>query len=553
MDTLAMKRLRRNNAMNSSVVNAPFAIIGIRDASFTQEQYVQVSDSLNSKFQHHLLWPSLIRNKDNASGVSLCFFPLATFSDDYQQVADAVKSSSALTVLDDAPERASFWIRCHHYARINVSVMTYTEFESYFTSNNVPQDEIRPMLDFLHESGRLFWITFSESRSIIIFNPYSYFVNPATIIINSELTLRNHCDKAGLYKEEIHLQCQRDWPDDWLRMLEFGLVTERLARRLLKSRCENDEHVTIVIKLMEEFAMMLPFKFPELTPDSSDVTYNIDPGSLVFLVPCLFQQIPDSVDSLTFSAEHIALDQRELARKKGKIVNCVHMRKGYLQNFPTSESFYFAFTISTEAARAPLLSFEDMTEYGFLPGGLYERFIGRMFESVLSSPLKFKEVMERNEFVLFRTSVMLKILSTDIRVSVLPDYGLIRVDVANSTVDSIKSGEIVLLHDILFEKLRALIQEMKISLYVVTVLSYDISNDPFPALLPLAELKYLVENKVEIVRNISMSGKKSLGEHVRYSNLVERFRRWLQIDSIHPKKGNLLNEVIDLLFAVVFN
>jgi hypothetical protein len=94
---------------------------------------------------------------------------------------------------------------------------------------------------------------------------------------------------------------------------------------------------------------------------------------------------------------------------------------------------------------------------------------------------------------------------------------------------------------------------MKISLYVVTVLSYDISNDPFPALLPLAELKYLVENKVEIVRNISMSGKKSLGEHVRYSNLVERFRRWLQIDSIHPKKGNLLNEVIDLLFAVVFN
>jgi hypothetical protein len=387
----------------------------------------------------------------------------------------------------------------------NSSFLAINEIEEICAVYSLSSAEIAEMLTFFYEMGILIWINEEKLRDIVILDPIEYFVKPATMIICKHIATKDdpyhtvHC-------EEIHKACREEWPEDWYQMLEYGLVSERLARKLLGSACKDEKHLNKVLFLMERFGLVSPllvmsenkdspscFFVPSITPD--------DPSNYMVTKDCDYKVLTTG----------LLLKRASCSREVESVV------------------FHFGFSVFSDLLQLPLLSSNDLSGGGFLPNGLFERFIGRLF-GVIIDQLSNKELcdfLNRNNFIAFKNMVKLRYKSREVKIVNLLTVNMIRIEVEKGDGGLMEKGLLQSIHDSLRDVLQPIVYESFKNLAVVTLLpvnSLDYLKQP---LLPLRELFYVVADTKNSIDYHTKDRKQSF--HCRVVELKGLFRAWLEV------------------------
>jgi hypothetical protein len=479
-------------------------------------------------------------------------------------------------------------------------------------------------LVFLVNNGIIIWFDEPSFRDLIILDPIRYFVEPLSLLICKHIATKDdpYPLKKTKHEEEIHKQIKQRLSKDWFRMLEYGLVSKELIIELLKLAHYSIEHIAKIIVLGEKFGLFVPIKLDSMTssthscieivpsvekpplktrklsnlqksleeengsksvssPECSQL--NMEVGSYYF-VPSLLPESPHLLTCHRRDHETNNLIQR-LQSSYGIVAN----------HFEAVETFYFGFCSSSQTVDHPVYCVEELSQFGFLPNGVFERFIGKLFVTVSSciTPIDsssssvtddffLASVLKYNNFLLFKDVIRVEYHQYSLRIFHSLQHNLLQVEVANSCDDGDSLDDMIALHDSLFRLLQTVLREFFPNLKVFTLLpiiqsdkkkkssadpavlwqqllvfvidqssSRINTNEIFlhkSLLLPLSELMYLTEKEQ---RSINLSTKNGRSIHNLSSTLLkEQFGKWLGIRSVHPEKNHYEN-IVRLLLGII--
>ncbi len=91
-----------------------------------------------------------------------------------------------------------------------------------------------------------------QLRDVVIFDPISYFVSPATIII-SKLTPTK--DDSTTHETEIHRQTRLLHREEYLEMTSKGIVADILLPQLL---IQYNDRISKIVRLMVKYGLLVP-------------------------------------------------------------------------------------------------------------------------------------------------------------------------------------------------------------------------------------------------------------------------------------------------------
>jgi hypothetical protein len=503
---------------------APVAIVGTKkDVIGNIEDHKKISEILQDTFFLNSAWKSLL-SVHEING--LYFFPVNNV--ERSSLGDTV--SQLLKVSQSFLEGTSFVKKKVPFVWLKILDKIKEKKDSFLTLEEVEMmcemfsfsssEEITRMLMYFYEMGILMWINEENLRDIVILDPIEYFVKPATKIICKHIATTDDPSHT-VHCEETHESSRKEWPEDWYQMLEFGLVSDRLARRLLESACKDkDHHVEKVLVLMKRYGLLIGpdviYFVPALVPAS--------PGVLI---------IPDG-------------DARPLTQQ---MVQRLEVRFTQLNSVDSAGCFvfHFAFSLTYDSLNIPLLSSQDISAAGFLPSGLYERFVSSLFQRITEDECSIVTFLKRNNFMTFQHIIKIQYLLRMVRVINLPENNMIRVEVAKDLGNINDAGILIAIHDTFFKIIQELIRQYFGNLVVCTLLpcGMEFSRDgPF---LPLMELNYLIENKIPNVQYLSPGGSQL---DTSVSALQALFSPFLSLPSIHPSKDLYVNLVMHFCFIL---
>jgi GTPase SAR1 family protein len=537
---------------------APVALVGTRgDLISTSEEHNSISMTLEKSFYCSAAWNSLIVNYFEHSNQraelintenGLSFFPVDNKQFSSPSVSVTPLLDACLGLLEDADfvkKPVSFiWLKILDEVKSKgLSFLSRKEVEHIATVYSMSVQDVPEMLAFFYEMGMVMWIDEGKLRDIVILDPIKYFVKPATMIICKHIATKDdsyhivHC-------EEIHQDCRRKWPEDWFQMLEFGLVSQRLARRLLLSACEDDDRVDKVLLLMERFGFVsvLPVR-PSCSADCK-----------ALFVAAVSPSLPEG-----YYIERKLCPSYGLFTKHERLIESLRRKRTACSNKFHCVTFQFAFSTTIEALHRSLLSTVGVTRDGFLPNGLFERLIGRLCGVLVSAVLNVREFLDENNFIAFKDVVKLKYCSRSIRLTNLLANNMIQVDyeVSPKSNSENENQSLMFVHDFLYEMIQEIIRECKMNLVVVTLLPVD--SERFHCsdnlLLPLSKLIALNKGKLLSVDFTTADGDGHL--FVQVDELRHAFGIWLGVSTIHPKENEYTNKVPFLfvsffLFSLLF-
>ena len=193
------------------------------------------------------------------------------------------------------------------------SFVTRTEASQIAIADGVDEVAAPLFLSFLSEMGVLLWIDETGLRDVVILDPVTYFVEPASRIICNH---RAHFSDSTIHHKNIQAVCRKNQGMECDRMIQKGLVSRQLLNVLLSHKLEPG-NIPAVIDLMLKYGLIIRLEQTQGGPTqvcrSTDQQY--------FLVPSL---LPTAVgDPDTFNDD------------EGNVV----------KNF---KSCYFVFSISTD-------------------------------------------------------------------------------------------------------------------------------------------------------------------------------------------------------------
>jgi hypothetical protein len=397
-----------------------------------------------------------------------------------------------------------------------------------YHQTDILSQNVEEMLTYFCEMGIVIWINEEKLRDVVILDPIEYFVKPATMIICKHIATKDdpyhtvHCDM-------IHKSCRKEWPEDWFQMLEFGLVSDRLARELLISACEDEDHLNIILSLMERYGLSSSFNIiSNLRTSVSRISF--------------FPAVAPSDPASYFLDEEIFENNFTVYMDYKNLVGCLHSkRRACLEMFDDYVVFHFAFSVSFESLKSTLLSAHDVASAGFLPNGLFERFVGRVCGSTTSSVLDVPAFLERNNFIGFKDIVKIKFMFRSVKITNILESNMIRVEVERDPCDEKDKEMLMFIHDSLYEMVQIIIRECYKDLIVVTILPTSLEDYHDHPLLPLSELKSLADGKLVSIDYHTVDGRQELSKKV--DELRKSFSVWLGVPTIHPKKGEYTNKV----------
>jgi GTPase SAR1 family protein len=521
---------------------APVALVGTRgDVISNPEDYKRVSITLEESFYRSAAWNSLIVNYFEGASQrgslintenGLSFFPV----DNKQLFSPGVSVTplldACLGLLEDADfvkKPVSFiWLKILDEVKSKgLSFISRNEVEQIATCYSMSVKDVPDMLAFLYEMGMVLWVNEGKLADIVILDPIKYFVKPATRIICKHIATKDDPHHI-IHCKDIHKACRKEWPDDWYQMLEFGLVSERLARRLLASVCKNDFHIDNVLLLMEKYGLTTGFHVVSSVDDTNVFR--------ICFLPAIAPSDPKEyfLDRKYFENYSIFMDYVNLIGRLGsKRSSCFHVFDCVV--------FHFAFSVSTDLLKFPLLSAHDVAFTGFLPNGLFERFVGKVLGSLVSTISDVSASLLRTSFIGLKDVVKLKFMFRDVRITNLLESNMIRIEVEREPEENNDKGTLMFIHDSLYEMIQTIIRECYKNLLVVTLLLTDQQDYHNHPLLPLSELKSVVEGKMRSIDYHTVDGKQVLSK--RAKELETSFSIWLNTSTIHPKKGQYVNKV----------
>jgi GTPase SAR1 family protein len=511
---------------------APVAIVGTRgDVISNNEDHEVISRLLKENFYLSVAWQSLL--VDHAS--SLCFFPV-------NNVEQSGTVTQLLEVCQSFLEKADFVKLKVPFVWLKILDEMKEKRESFLTVNAINEmcfkfklssEGIVKMLTFFGHMGIFIWINEGKLRDIVILDPIEYFVKPATMIICKHIATKDdpyhtvHC-------EEIHKACRKRWSDYWYQLLEFGLVSEELATGLLQLACKDLSHVKNVLLLMERYSLSSSLLY------HSQITRIV--GSALYFVPAVAPSDPQDY----FLDEKLFDDFSDYMRYKNLIGCLGAKRKACCDKFDESFVFHFAFSVSADLVKCTLVSAHDVAVMGFLPNGLFERFIGKICGSLLSAISDMSAFLKRNNFIAFKDIVKLTYMFRRIKFRNLLENNMIRVEIEKNPKDAYDSKILMFIHDSLFEMIQMIIRECYKNLLAVTLLPTDFEYYHDRPLLLLSELKSVTAGSDFMIDYHSEDGQQTLSTKVE--DLRRLFSVWLDVATIHPKKGEYSNKVFIVLF-----
>jgi GTPase SAR1 family protein len=535
---------------------APVAIVGTRKDKISRlKDHERISTILAKTFISSPLWSSLLLYNPGDSPQPLHFFPVNNTK--WFSLSSGVVGNSKVHLMSTALtqllsnstqllEKASFvtqkvsfvWIKIWDKIKSKpTSFLTFKEVQEICAHFTLSLDEIVEMLTFFYEMGILIWINEEKLLDIVILDPIDYFVKPATMIICKHIATKDdpyhtvHC-------EDIHKGCRKEWPEDWFQMLEFGLVSERLARKLLKSSCDSEEHVDKVLLLLQKFGLLTTFPVNQ----SNESMFN------VFFIPAVAPSDPAKYD-----VNETLYSPFDVFNEYDKLVNnLVARRKACKNSFIGNHvKFRFAFASTIKALQLNFLSTRDVTTNGFLPNGLFERLIGRLCGAVFGPVSNVQDFLVDNNFLAFKDIVKLKYCSRTMRITNFLENNMIQIEYETGSEDRKEKENLMFVHDFLYELIQGIIREYKMKLIVVTLLPVDpnlcpgVSSSLF---IPLSKVIALSKGTLLTVDYNTSDGQLV---PVQVVHLRNSFHIWLDISTILPKENEYENKVKFVFFFMV--
>jgi GTPase SAR1 family protein/DNA-binding Lrp family transcriptional regulator len=402
---------------------APLALVGTRkDRISNVDIHDKISGTLEEIYGSHRVWPSLIQfQREEKSSLFrlreptvLNFFPIDNTKRFFE--------SSTLTQLLEKLEKTMMenevvkrkiplvWMKVLDQIREkNASFLLFDEVVEIGEKLGISLEEVSELLRYLYEMGVIIWIEEPGLREVVILDPMEYFVKPVTRIICKHLASRKD-PYATKHELPIHEECrQGELSEDWKLMLEFGLVSGRLARRLLANDELEEEQsgqtVESLLQLMKRFGLLIPIHFKEVNEARERSTY---------FVPSL---APDEPNSIIISENNY---------EERKILARLHRRYLALSGFRASWTVFLAFSPPTMSSDDFILfSSATIEKKRFLPNGLFDRFIARILSNLPDLVVKSNEV----RFIAFKDMVRIDCNGKLIRLTNHSHQNMIKIEI----------------------------------------------------------------------------------------------------------------------------
>ena len=137
----------------------------------------------------------------------------------------------------------------------------------------------------------LLWLDEDQLRDVVIFDPISYFVSPATIII-SKLTPTK--DDSTTHETEIHRQTRLLHREEYLEMTSKGIVADVLLPQLL---IQYNDRIPKIVRLMVKYGLLVPIVSMMTSTSSSKGKESVDIHSTIlpyvneYIAPALLPDV----------------------------------------------------------------------------------------------------------------------------------------------------------------------------------------------------------------------------------------------------------------------
>jgi len=238
--------------------SAPVVLVGTRkDKVSNPEDHSRISTLLYDTFCDHLAFKFVLPNK-NAVGkrdtVTMFFFPV--------NCLEGRRDKSTMDLMDVIEkeiessdyvhqERPVNWLQTYDQMKASKKpYYTMDEVKAVSRSFGVDDLEVPYFLSFLHDMGMLMWHEEPSLCDVVIMDPVSFFVKPATnVICKHEPDLVDDT----VHIRQIHDEMRIRYGVDFKTMTKKGIVTDRLMQGLL-SECASN--LPIVKNLMMKYGLM---------------------------------------------------------------------------------------------------------------------------------------------------------------------------------------------------------------------------------------------------------------------------------------------------------
>jgi GTPase SAR1 family protein len=321
----------------TTALTAPIVIVGTRlDKVASPADHEKISTLLHEQFSDNLAWQSVVGNeqgRDSNGRAFQWFFPV-----DNVAGRTGPTMQHLMSVVQREIDKAEYthkevpltWFKAIDQMSDNKKdCLTLAEGIATARACGVSEQEASLMLAFLHDMGHLMWLDEPGLRDVVILDPVSYLVTPATIIIckltpDHEDTI-HHCMAS-------HRECERKHKRAWSQLTHEGVLSVQLLPILWE---KYQQHSEVLLQLLVKFGLLVP-----LHGDASGPVAQ-------YLVPTLLT--PASPED------------------------------AFIVNWTSAEysTCYFAFTLSPDLGRFSTVTGAELRAAGFLPGGMFERIVGK--------------------------------------------------------------------------------------------------------------------------------------------------------------------------------
>lgn len=444
---------------------ADIVLVGTRKDKINKiTDHEKISHLLATNFDQNLIWSSLIHYKwtgkkslfASKEEILLNFFPVDNKKNGSNEtVASLLQQSQSVIINSDFVQKEIplIWLKLLDVIKEisnkkKSSFLLFSEIEVIAISINMEVDTLPEMLRFLYDMGFLIWIEENDLRDIVILDPIEYFVKPTTMIICQHV---ENIDDPYLTKHEtnIHLNAKNTYKEDWMKMLEFGIVTERLAKAIWQDY--DADHIGKIISLMKRYGLMIPIN-----------------GQKSWLIPAQFPGPPHLLDTQNAKKDSSFQSFLRKLERKYELV----------QRSLPSFTFHFLFYLDAIPFNSKIIQENTIRQYGFLPIGLYERFIAHFIQHIAESSVNFQHVLEFNQFIAFKDAILVQYAGVKLKVSQLSDLSMISIHVIEDELcgDKKLKKDFVRLHDSLMLLLQKAMKECFGRLQVLTIFPFH--DDP---------------------------------------------------------------------------
>ena len=321
----------------TTLMTAPIMIVGTRlDIVRSPAAHEKISTILHEHLSDNLAWRSVVGNKDGMDSNGRAFqwfFPV----DNKLGKQDAAMKH-LISIVTEIIERAEYthkevpltWFKAIDLiAESGKDCLLLQEVAATADKCNVSEKEVPLLLSFLNDVGHLMWLDEPGLRDVVVLDPVSYLVVPATTII-CKLS-PDHEDTTHHFLDS-HRECERMHKREWMQLKHEGLLTVKLLPILWRQYQQQSETLQM---LMVKFGFLVPLRI------------DVEGPVTQYLVPTLLKPAP-------LHDANVA-DWTDLS-----VASC-----------------YFVFTLSEELVQSSTVTEAELKGEGFLPGGMFERIVGK--------------------------------------------------------------------------------------------------------------------------------------------------------------------------------